>query len=94
MEILQLFVGGLANGCVYGLIALGFVLIYKATEQVNFAQGDMMMLGAFVALALGNEAHGDLPFWLACIGAVVVMAAVRIADGTEFNACSRAEAPK
>ncbi len=76
MEILQLIVGGLANGCVYGLIALGFVLIYKATEQVNFAQGDMMMLGAFVALALGNETHGGLPFWLACIGAVVVMAAI------------------
>ena len=36
----------------------------------------MMMLGAFVALALGNETHGGLPFWLACIGAVVVMAAI------------------
>ena len=46
MEILQLIVSGLSNGCVYGLIALGFVLIYKATEQINFAQGDMMMLGA------------------------------------------------
>src|SRR5208283_4515537 len=38
---------GLAVGCVYGLVALGFVLIYKATELVNFAQGDLMMLGAF-----------------------------------------------
>ena len=34
-------------GCIYGLVALGFVLIYKATELVNFAQGDLMMLGAF-----------------------------------------------
>ena len=50
MELLQLIVGGVAQGCVYGLIALGFVLIYKATEMVNFAQGDLMMLGAFVAL--------------------------------------------
>ncbi|HHB83276.1 MAG TPA: branched-chain amino acid ABC transporter permease, partial [Devosia sp.] len=40
MDVLQLVVSGLANGCVYGLIALGFVLIYKATEAVNFAQGD------------------------------------------------------
>ena len=76
MEVLQLIVSGLANGCVYGLIALGFVLIYKATEQVNFAQGDMMMLGAFVALGLGNDAYLGIPFWLACVGAVLAMAAI------------------
>ena len=76
MEILQLIVSGLANGCVYGLIALGFVLIYKATEQVNFAQGDLMMLGAFVALGLANDTHLGLPFWVACIGAILVVAAV------------------
>ena len=45
--ILQLALNGLAVGCIYGLTALGFVLIYKATELVNFAQGDLMMLGAF-----------------------------------------------
>ncbi len=76
MEILQLMVSGLANGCVYGLIALGFVLIYKATEQINFAQGDMMMLGAFVAIWLGNDDQFGLPFWLACAGAVLAMAVV------------------
>ena len=64
LENLQLIVSGLANGCVYGLIALGFVLIYKAAEQVNFAQGDMMMLGAFVAVGLGNDSYLGLPFWL------------------------------
>ena len=76
MEILQLTVSGLSNGCVYGLMALGFVLIYKAAEQVNFAQGDMMMLGAFLAIGLGNDFYLGLPFWLACIGAVLAMAAV------------------
>ena len=55
MEVLQLLISGISQGCVYGLIALGFVLIYKATEQVNFAQGDMMMLGAFIALTFMNE---------------------------------------
>ncbi len=45
--VLQLLLNGLAVGCIYGLVALGFVLIYKATELVNFAQGDLMMLGAF-----------------------------------------------
>ena len=76
MEHVQLIVSGLANGCVYGLIALGFVLIYKAAEQVNFAQGDLMMLGAFVAVGLANDAYLGLPFWIACIGAVAAMATV------------------
>ena len=50
MQILQLVISGIAQGCINGLIALGFVLIYKATETVSFAQGDLMMLGAFGGL--------------------------------------------
>ena len=61
---MQLVISGLAMGCVYGLIAMGFVLIYKATEAVNFAQGDMMMLGAFIKLGLTNDHYMALPFWL------------------------------
>lgn len=76
MENLQLLVSGLANGCVYGLIALGFVLIYKATEAVNFAQGDLMMLGAFVAIGLTNAEYMDLPFWLAVILSLGIMGGV------------------
>jgi branched-chain amino acid transport system permease protein len=49
LDFTQQLVSGLALGCVYGLIALGFVLIYKATEVVNFAQGELMMLGGFFA---------------------------------------------
>ena len=51
MQALQIVISGIAQGCIYGLIALGFVLIYKATETVSFAQGELMMLGAFVGLA-------------------------------------------
>ena len=36
MDILQLLVSGIANGCIYGLLALGFVLIYKASEAVSY----------------------------------------------------------
>ena len=46
MQFLQLVISGIAQGCIYGLIALGFVLIYKATETVNFAQRGLVMLGA------------------------------------------------
>lgn len=73
MEVVQLLVSGLANGCVYGLIALGFVLIYKATEAVNFAQGDFMMIGAFVTLGLANTEYMHLPFWIAAPVAIGIM---------------------
>lgn len=73
MDVLQLVVSGLANGCVYGLIALGFVLIYKATEAVNFAQGDFMMLGAFITLGLTNAQFMGLPFWLSVPIAIAMM---------------------
>lgn len=70
MEVLQLLISGLSQGCVYGLIALGFVLIYKATEMVNFAQGDMMMLGAFIAFSFSNVMH--LPFFWTILLTLVV----------------------
>ncbi len=73
MDILQLLISGLANGCVYGLIALGFVIIYKATEAVNFAQGDFMMLGAFVTLGLTNDQFMNLPFWISAPIAILIM---------------------
>lgn len=73
MDVLQLIVSGLANGCVYGLIALGFVLIYKATEAVNFAQGDFMMLGAFITLGFTNADYVGLPFWLSAALAIGIM---------------------
>ena len=72
MQILQLIISGAAQVCIYGLIALGFVLIYKATETVSFAQGELMMLGAFCGLALMTFA--GFPFWLAVPAAIAAMA--------------------
>src|SRR6202790_4311300 len=72
-RLLQLFVNGAAAGCIYGLIALGFVLIYKATEMVNFAQGDVMMLGGFVAFSLIAQFH--LPYWVGGLLAILITAA-------------------
>ncbi|WP_029696038.1 branched-chain amino acid ABC transporter permease [Comamonas badia] len=74
--VLQVIVAGIAQGCVYGLIALGFVLIYKVTETVNFAQGELMMLGAFVGFACMGLF--GMPFWLAAVSAVLAMAAFGI----------------
>jgi len=72
LEFLQVLITGLGQGCLYGLIALGFVLIYKATEIVNFAQGELLMMGAFFAVTyvmiLG------LPFWLGFSLSIISMA--------------------
>ena len=70
VRLMQLVVNGAAAGCIYGLIALGFVLIYKATEMVNFAQGDIMMLGVFVAFSA--IVHWGFNYW---IGALIAIAA-------------------
>lgn len=45
---IQLLFGGLALGCNYALIALGFTIIYKASKVINFAQGEMLLVGAYV----------------------------------------------
>jgi branched-chain amino acid transport system permease protein len=60
---LQLLIQGLAVGSVYALVALGFVLIYKASSVINFAQGELLMVGAYVCLALLTTF--DVPFWAA-----------------------------
>ncbi len=72
MQFVQIIISGVAQGCIYGLIALGFVLIYKATETVSFAQGDLMMVGAFIGLACMTFL--GFPFWLAVPAAIAGMA--------------------
>jgi branched-chain amino acid transport system permease protein len=49
---LQLFINGLVIGSIYALVALGFVIIYKSSSILNFAQGELLMLGAYVCLAI------------------------------------------
>jgi branched-chain amino acid transport system permease protein len=71
LQVFQLVISGIAQGCIYGLIALGFVLIYKATETVSFVQGDLMMLGGFIGLAAMTML--DFPFWLAILSAIAAM---------------------
>jgi branched-chain amino acid transport system permease protein len=67
---LALIVSGLSIGLMYSLIALGFVLVYKATDAINFAQGEFVMLAGFVAaLALGDK----MPVVAAVAIAVAVM---------------------
>jgi branched-chain amino acid transport system permease protein len=62
---LQLFFTGIGIGAIYALVALGFVLIYRATNVVNFAQGDFAMLGAFAMILFAVDL--SWPYWLSMI---------------------------
>jgi branched-chain amino acid transport system permease protein len=70
-EFLQQLVSGIAVGCVYALVALGFVLIYKATDIVNFAHGEVMMVGAFLGLTFIEILK--LPYWIGLLLAIACM---------------------
>src|SRR5258707_5882623 len=60
--LIQLLVNGLVVGTLYGVVAMSFVLIYKATQVVNFAQGELLLIGAWVCWALLPKSQ--VPFWV------------------------------
>ena len=68
-DIFQLIIAGLATGSIYALTAVGFTLLWQASQTINFAQGEFVMLPAFFTLTAMNY---GAPFWLAAIIAVVV----------------------
>jgi branched-chain amino acid transport system permease protein len=70
-EFLQLCFAGLALGTRYALVALGFVIIYRATGVINFAQGGLLLIGAYLAYAFNRT---GMPFVLAVLLAIAVSA--------------------
>jgi len=76
---LQLLFTGVGIGAVYSLVALGFVLIYRATNVVNFAQGEFAMLGAYAMVVLTQDL--GLPYWAAIPLSLVAMGVI----GALFN---------
>jgi len=59
-QLIELLIGGIAIGCIYSLIALGFTMIIRSTGVLNFAQGDIVMIGAMFGLIV--YALAPLPF--------------------------------
>jgi len=70
---LQLVINGVVIGSIYALVALGFVIIYKASSIINFAQGELLVLGAYLCLAITSAGHVPL---LAAFVLTLVFAAV------------------
>jgi branched-chain amino acid transport system permease protein len=69
-QLLTLLVSGLSLGCIYALIALGFVVVFKATRVVNFTHGSLVLLGAYVV----GRTHDHLGFVRAALLGVAVAA--------------------
>ena len=67
--LIQQIVSGLATGGIYGSLALALVMIYQATDVVNFAQGEMAMFSTYLAWTLLNA---GLPYWVAFVGTLAI----------------------
>ncbi|MCD0452316.1 branched-chain amino acid ABC transporter permease [Actinocorallia sp. API 0066] len=87
-RFIELLINGLSLGSVYALIALGFVVIFRATEVVNFAHASLLLLGGYVTAVL----HADLGFVGAL--AVGVLAAAAVGALIELVLLRRAKAPR
>jgi branched-chain amino acid transport system permease protein len=74
-QVLELLISGLSLGCIYALIAMGFVIVFKATNVVNFAHVSVLMLGAYL-VARWHEPLGWVPSVLAAAVACAVTAAL------------------
>jgi branched-chain amino acid transport system permease protein len=72
-QFLQYIFSGITSGSIYALAAMGFTLIFNATEIINFAQGQLVMLGGLMAVSLFRW---GLPLWACFLGAVVTVAIV------------------
>lgn len=73
-QFVTLLVGGLFLGAIYSLVALGFVTVFKATHVINFAQGSVLLLGAYVIARL----HASIGFWPAVAVGLLAAAFVSV----------------
>jgi len=71
----QILIGGIATGCIYAIVGLGFTLVYRAMRMVNFAQGQVFMAGTFLGLVIANR------FELPAVPLIIVVGAVAFVIG-------------
>ena len=70
MQILQYLINGISIGSVYAIIALGYTMVYGIAKMLNFAHGDVIMIGAYISFCVTS--YLGLPAWISVIAAVVV----------------------
>ena len=70
MQILQYLINGISIGSVYAIIALGYTMVYGIAKMLNFAHGDVIMIGAYISFCVTS--YLGLPAWVSIIAAVMV----------------------
>ena len=80
--LLQLLINGLVVGSIYSLVATGFVIIYKATSALNLAQGEFLMVGAYICLDLLTKHH--IPFFQSILITLAFSALLVLSDSRSF----------
>ncbi|MGA9319620.1 MAG: branched-chain amino acid ABC transporter permease [Xanthobacteraceae bacterium] len=89
MTFLQLVINGVALGAAYALVALGFVFIVNATGAVNFAHGDLVMAGGYVAVGLGALAPLPILVLLPVVAAIMFAVGIAVALVAYFPLANR-----
>ena len=89
MTFLQLSINGIALGAAYALVALGFVFIVNATGAVNFAHGDLVMAGGYVAVGLGSLATLPMILMLPLVAAIMFVVGIAVALVAYFPLINR-----
>ena len=80
---LQTLIGGIGFGAIYALVALGFTLVYRTMGLVNFAHGDIAMVGAYIATTFYISTK--LPFAVAMASAIICTAVVGLVGTFAFD---------
>ena len=70
MQIIQYLINGISIGAVYAIIALGYTMVYGIAKMLNFAHGDVMMVGAYISFCVTN--YLGLPAWVSILAAMAV----------------------
>ena len=70
MQIIQYLINGISIGAVYAIIALGYTMVYGIAKMLNFAHGDVIMVGAYISFCITN--YLGLPVWVSILGAMAV----------------------
>lgn len=89
-ELLQLLISGLTIGSVYGLVAIGFCMVYNTTEVINFAQGEFVMLGGMMAATASSGFGWPLPVALVFAVTTVTLIGV-VAEKLTFGLSRKPE---
>ena len=90
LDLLKQLINGLQVGSIYALVALGYTMVYGIVKLINFAHGDIIMVGSYVCLmAIPILSAAGLPLWLCAVGAALFCAILGAVSYTHLDVYKR-----